>query len=371
MSLQSVNQNVVNFAMIVIIVALSVYLLVVGQDLLLPLVIAITFWYLINVLASGFAHIVVRGRHLPRPLCFAAAILSFLAAISFIVQFVSGGFEDLGGVVRTYETNLRAHWDRLPFAESMPVEGFTQLVTDQMNLTDLFAAIALSFTGIAADGLLILIYTGFLLFEQGNFDEKLSALIAHPGRERQVRRIIGRIREDTRKFISIKLFTSALTGTLSYVLLRLWQVDFAEIWAVLIFLLNFIPTIGSIIATLFPALVALAQSPDGLALSLLVLLSIGALQVLIGNILEPRLMGTSLNLSPVVILFNLALWGYIWGVAGMFLCVPFLIIITIILANFPRTRPIAILLSSNGQVDIADEGTAGVSAEVSRSPVNP
>ncbi|MEX1198454.1 MAG: AI-2E family transporter [Pseudohongiellaceae bacterium] len=362
-----ISLNLVNFTMVVAIVALSAYLLIVGQDLLLPLVIAIAFWYLINVLASGFARLTIGGRHLPRPLCFAAAILSFLAGISFIVQFVSGGLEDLGGAARQYETNLLAHWENLPFAETMPVEGFTQLLGEQMDLSGLFAAVALSFTGIAADSLLILIYTGFLLFEQGNFDEKLSALVAHPARERQVRRIIGRIRADTRKFISIKLFTSVLTGTLSYLLLRFWQVDFAEVWAVLIFLLNFIPTVGSIIATLFPALVALAQSPDGLALSLLVLLSIGSLQVLIGNIIEPRLMGTSLNLSPVVILFNLALWGYMWGIAGMFLCVPFLIIITIVLANFPRTRPIAILLSSNGQVDIAEE----VAPEPPVSPVNP
>lgn len=361
------NQNLINFTMIVVIVALSVYLLIVGQDLLLPLVIAVAFWYLINVLASGFARLAISGHHLPRPFCFLAAILSFLAGVSFIVQFVSGGLQDLGGAARQYEANLMAHWKGLPFGETMPVEGFRQLLTEQMDLSGLFTAVALSFTSIAADSLLILIYTGFLLLEQGNFDQKLSALVAHPTREKQVRRIIERIREDTRKFISIKLFTSVLTGTLSYGLLRLYQVDFAEVWAVLIFLLNFIPTVGSIVATLFPALVALAQSPEGLALSLLVLLSIGSLQVLIGNILEPRLMGTSLNLSPVVILFNLALWGYIWGIAGMFLCVPFLIIITIVLANFPRTRPIAILLSSNGQVDIAEE----VVAEVPQSPVNP
>ncbi|MGM0632111.1 MAG: AI-2E family transporter [Pseudomonadota bacterium] len=361
------NLNLINFAMTVAMVAITVYLLVVGQNLLLPLVIAIAFWYLINVLASGFARLRFGSHHLPRPLCFIAAIMSFLGAISFLIQFVSGGLDDLGGAARQYESNLLAHWEALPFTESMPVEGFTQLVSEQLDLTGLFTAIALSFTSIAADGLLILIYTGFLLFEQGNFHQKLSALVDNTEREKRVRRIIERIRGDTRKFISIKLFTSVLTGTLSYLVLRVLGVDFAEVWAVLIFLLNFIPTIGSIIATLFPATVALAQSPEGVALSLVVLVSIGALQVMIGNILEPRLMGTSLNLSPVVILFNLALWGYIWGVAGMFLCVPFLIIITIVLAHFPRTRPIAILLSINGQVDIAED----VAQEPGQSPVNP
>jgi len=82
----------------------------------------------------------------------------------------------------------------------------------------------------------------------------------------------------------------------------------------------------------------------------IVLAGIGLVQLCIGNILEPRLMGSSFNLSPIVILLNLALWGYIWDVPGMFLCVPFLIILTIILSHFPQTRPIAIMLSSDGKL---------------------
>jgi predicted PurR-regulated permease PerM len=137
------------------------------------------------------------------------------------------------------------------------------------------------------------------------------------------------------------------------------DVDFAGVWGLLIFLLNFIPTVGSIIATIFPALIALAQS-DGYTLFLLVLFGIGALQVCIGNILEPRLMGSSFNLSPIIILLNLALWGYIWGIIGMFLCVPFLIIVTIILSHFPQTRPIAVILSSDGRLRVPMNETMGV-----------
>jgi predicted PurR-regulated permease PerM len=131
-------------------------------------------------------------------------------------------------------------------------------------------------------------------------------------------------------------------------------VDFAAVWGLLIFLLNFIPTVGSIVATIFPALIALAQS-DGYTLFFLVLLGIGALQICIGNILEPRLMGSSFNLSPVVILLNLALWNAIWGIPGMFLCVPFLIIVAIVLSHFPQTRPVAIMLSSDGNLRVPKE----------------
>jgi len=141
---------------------------------------------------------------------------------------------------------------------------------------------------------------------------------------------------------------------LSFTFLFTVGVDFAAVWGLLIFLLNFIPTVGSIVATIFPALIALAQS-DGYTLFVLVLLGIGALQICIGNILEPRLMGSSFNLSPVVILLNLALWNAIWGIPGMFLCVPFLIIVAIVLSHFPQTRPVAIMLSSDGNLRVPKE----------------
>ncbi|WP_083264287.1 AI-2E family transporter [Pseudohongiella acticola] len=355
MDVRPLPRSLINFTLSAALAALSIYLLVVGQSLLLPLVIAIVFWFLINVLAASFGRLRVGGLHIPRPLCFIASILMFLVAVSVIVQFISGSLNDLGSVAREYETNLRAYWQAFPFADSLPAGGMAQMVTEWLDISALVTATALTFTGLAADGVLIIIYVGFLLFEQGNFNAKLSALVGNEARERSVRRIINRIRKDVQKYISIKMLTSLLTGILSYLVLRTLGVDFPEVWGVLIFLLNFIPTVGSIIATIFPATIALAQSNEGIALSLIVLLSIGSLQVCIGNILEPRLMGTSLNLSPVVILFNLALWGYIWGVAGMFLCVPFLIITTIVLSHFPKTRPIAILLSSNGKIDITEE----------------
>jgi predicted PurR-regulated permease PerM len=124
---------------------------------------------------------------------------------------------------------------------------------------------------------------------------------------------------------------------------------------VLIFLLNFIPSIGSIIATIFPTILALV---DGNSLWPFIIVGGGitALQFAIGNIIEPRLMGNTLNLSPLIILLSLALWGSIWGVAGAVLCVPITVICTIVCSYFPTTRPIAVLLSKNGQLkNLQDE----------------
>lgn len=348
--------RVLNFTASAVLVTLVFYLLVVGESLLLPLVIAIALWYLINTLARGFSRIEVAGFKFPMPVCLGASLLTFLLLIWALVNFLSASADDVLDVAPVYQENLTRRLESVPFIDFAAFEerSLSDLITDWINIPSYAASIASSFAGILANGGLILIYVGFLFLEQGHFSNKISALVSNPDREDEAHRIITRIRDDIQKYVSIKMFTSSLTGILSFTFLFIVGVDFAAVWGLLIFLLNFIPTVGSIVATIFPALIALAQS-DGYTLFVLVLLGIGALQICIGNILEPRLMGSSFNLSPVVILLNLALWNAIWGIPGMFLCVPFLIIVAIVLSHFPQTRPVAIMLSSDGNLRVPKE----------------
>ncbi len=348
--------KVLNFTASAVLVTLVFYLLVVGETLLLPLVIAIAFWYLINTLARGFSRIEVAGFKFPMPVCLGASLLTFLLLIWALVNFLSASADDVLDVAPVYQENLTRRLESLPFIDFTAFEdrSLSEFITDWINIPSYASSIASSFAGILANGGLILIYLGFLFLEQGHFSNKISALVSNPDREDEAHRIITRIRDDIQRYISIKMFTSSLTGILSFTFLFAVGADFAAVWGLLIFLLNFIPTVGSIVATTFPALIALAQS-DGYTLFGLVLLGIGALQICIGNILEPRLMGSSFNLSPVVILLNLALWNAIWGIPGMFLCVPFLIIVAIVLSHFPQTRRVAIMLSSDGNLRVPEE----------------
>ena len=346
-----------NFAMTLLAVVLVFYLLIVGEALLLPLVIAVAIWYLINTLAAMFGRLQLNERELPRLFCLGLSFLTFVLSLWGIGGFLGGRLEEVMQVIPVYQVNLTARLENLPFLDMAAYQerGLMQMVTEWINLPAYAASIASSFAGILASGGLISIYVLFLFLEQGRFDEKISALFGAGGQEGDVRKIIDRVRNDIQKYIRIKMFTSSLTGLLSYLFLRAVDVDFAGVWGLVIFLLNFIPTVGSIVATIFPAMIALAQS-DGYSLFLFVLAGIGILQIGIGNILEPRLMGSSFNLSPIVILLHLGLWGYIWGIPGMFLCVPFLIILTIILSHFPQTRYISVILSSDGKLRVpADE----------------
>lgn len=347
--------KVPNFLAVVLLVVVIFYLLNVGQSLLLPLVIAIALWYLINTLAATLGRLSVGRFSIPRSICLTLSILIFLAAIWAVVNFLSASFGGVMEMAPIYQENLirRLESLSLPFLDvgEFQDENLGQAISGWIDLPNYAASLAGSAAGILASSSLILIYVGFLFFEQGHFRNKISALVTDPEKEEEVNGIFDRIRDDIQKYITIKMFTSTLTGVLSFGLMLLMGVDHAGVWGLLIFLLNFIPTVGSIIATMFPAMIALAQS-DGYYLFFMVLGGIGALQMIIGNVIEPRLMGSSFNLSPIVILLNLALWGTIWGVPGAFLCVPFLIIFTIIMSHFPRTRPIAIVLSSDGDLRV-------------------
>ena len=137
-------------------------------------------------------------------------------------------------------------------------------------------------------------------------------------------------------------------------MLLLVGVDFAGFWAFTIFLLNYIPTVGSIIATLFPAVLALIQF-DTFAEFFIVLIAVGAIQLVVGNVLEPKMMGSTLNVSPLIVMLSLTLWGSIWGVAGMFLSVPITVIMLIIFAHFEKTRYLAVLLSGDGDLKFTED----------------
>ena len=152
-----------------------------------------------------------------------------------------------------------------------------------------------------------------------------------------------------RGYVAIKTLVSLMTAGCSWVVMALIGIDFAGFWAVLIFALNFIPYVGSIIAVAFPVTLALVQF-GSIAAALWALLALTAIQVVFGHLLETRLMGRTLNLSPVVIMLSLVTWGMMWGIVGAVLCVPITVIIVIVLAQFDTTRPLAILLSEDGEV---------------------
>lgn len=330
-------------------IVLSVYVMVVGRDLIVPFLISVVIWYLINTLADYYHKIKIKAYALPKALCFVAALLTMVTALYFLVDMIGNNIANVKAAAPVYQENLLKLSERvytLLGIESQP--NLTQLIS-QIDLRPFISNIAGTMASIAGNAGLILIYVLFIFLEQASFKTKLKALLKGSNHSGTVEEIISTVAVKIETYVAIKTFVSMLTGGACYVVLILNDVDYASFWAFIIFLLNYIPTVGSMLAVLFPAVLSLVQFPTFTPF-LIIISSLGCIQVLFGNIIEPRLMGNSLNLSPLVVMLSLAIWGSIWGVAGMFLSVPFTVILMIIFSEFPKTKSIAIVLSHDGKI---------------------
>ena len=338
-------------ALALIVVFLVFYLLHLGQALLLPFVIAVAVVFLINVLTHTICMLHIGKISLPRPVAMVFAIAVILASLSLVIQLITLNIASVISAAPEYQQNLlvliQKSYKAFGIEETPNIRQILSNIDLQSYLQD-FGGTVRSLVSSAG---IIIVYLIFLLVEQRTFSKKIRALVKDPDRLQDVFELIEKIRSDIRLYIGIKVFTSLLTALMSYLVLNLVGVDFASFWAVLIFFLNFIPTIGSIIATAFPSILTLVQF-DTLGPFIIVASILTSIQFCIGSLMEPRLMGKRLNLSPIVILFSLGLWGSIWGIPGMFLCVPITVITVIIFSYFPETRPIAILLSGNGELSV-------------------
>jgi AI-2 transport protein TqsA len=205
------------------------------------------------------------------------------------------------------------------------------------------------FTSVASSAVLIALYVAFLFIEQEVFPQKITNLFPRAKSKELVIHVFQRITHDIQAYLGLKTLLGLTTSLLSWLIMRYVGLDFSDFWALLIFLLNYIPNIGAIIATFFPAMLALIQFSEPWTAGM-VILGLVLIQFVMGNIVEPRFLSRSLNLSALVILMALALWGAIWGVLGMFLSVPITVMMMIIFSQFSATRPIAILLSQNGSI---------------------
>lgn len=196
-----------------------------------------------------------------------------------------------------------------------------------------------SLSGVLANALLILLTVAFILLEATGLPAKLRMALGAPDSSTER---LSHMLDSVNQYMGIKTLISVVTGFLVWGWLSIFGVDFAVLWALFAFLLNFIPTIGSILAAIPAVLLALVQIDVQTAL--VVAAGYVVLNTVIGNIVEPRVMGRGLGLSPLVVFVSLVFWGWVLGAVGMFLSVPLTMVLKIALDANPETRPIAILL---------------------------
>lgn len=331
-----------------------VILLWFGRTILIPLLVAIFLWYLINAIAAYFRKI------LPFNYCKKKCPVfwpEFFNILSILLSATS-----LCYLLYAFTTQINPMFSelvaRIPEIQEKLITFSTYIfnklgLTFDINmfpkLTDIVKTVGASAANIATSLGMILIYILFLFVEQSTFHHKMNNLFESKSKTKKFGYIVESFDKNMKKYLFVKTAIAGATGICAYIWLRAIGLEFAGVWAFLIFIMNYIPTIGSIVACALPILYAMI-SGDSLHLPLLTAGGLIVLETIFGNIIDPKLMGKTLNLSTLAILINLVFWGLLWGVAGMFFSVPILAAIFIITAQFDSTRWIAVLLSTDGRI---------------------
>ncbi len=341
--------NLGNFSSLLISLLIIFYLLFLGKSFLIPLSIAIVAWYLIIAIASIFSSIKINNYQIKHSIAMLASMLSLLTLFLLFMSLINSNIGKVIALAPSYQEKFQIFSYRL-----MDIAG----IDKSLGLNEMLASIDMSalllsitgvFTTIAGYTTMIIVFTLFLLLEYRLIGKKLKLLFKSKSKYDKFCLTLKNIDKDIKTYIKIKTLTSLATAILGFLVLYFVGVDLAVFWALLMFILNYIPTIGSMVAVFFPIIISLIQFSSLLPFIIVSVLLI-LIQIIMGNVIEPKFMGKSLNLSPLVIILSLTIWGSIWGVVGMFLCVPIMVITNIILAKFEKTRPIAIMLSATGMI---------------------
>lgn len=314
-----------------------------AQAVVIPLMIA---WLLSYICGPVVNHLV----HRKVPL--GVAVFAVLMLVLFVC-YLGGMF--LSGRVRAVLAESPKYLDQLNMIyqdataklhiSSEYIESIDWSQKLGPKLASMSGSLAVFMAGFASNLLLVLIFLVFMLLGKPYFRYKVEKAFP-PERASQFTEMTASISSQIGQYLVVKVAISATTGFLVWLSLTLLKVEFALTWGALAFFLNFIPSIGSIIASIPPILLAVVQFYPSFWMPLFTAVALLLIQMLMGNMVEPKIMGESLNLSPVVILLSLVFFGWLWGIVGALLSVPIAATIKIFCEHIEGLRPISVLMGS-------------------------
>lgn len=308
------------------------------RPVMVPFVLALFFFFL----ASPLTDLLERRLRLPRWSSVLITLLAVAGLLGLLGLLITTSMRGLLESVDIYRERLLGFAQRVfALLDRYGLDLGQQSVLSairEMPLLRMLQTTAGTALGLLRDGFFVLIFVIFLLLGR------------RPGRPRTA--IYNEIDAKIRQFLVTKFTLSAATGILVGVILAVFGLELALVFGVLAFLLNFIPSLGSVVATLLPIPIALVQFENPLTVAAVVLFP-GLVQMVIGNGVEPKMMGEGLDLSPVTVLLALVFWGLIWGIVGMLLAAPITAVLRIVLARFETTRPIGNLMAGRFPAEAA------------------
>ena len=286
----------------------------------------------------------LRDRGLPTPLALIAVLLGLVSIGAVFGGLMSSSINDFTRLLPSYQQRFGSVVASI--FETLAGFGIDFGASlEEANPFDPQAAIGMvgnlagNLGSLLNNAFLIFLTICFILLEASSFPAKVREAFGHSP---EVERRMTEIGESIRRYLGIKTLTSMLTGLLAYSAVIALGIQFAPLWGLIAFLLNFVPAIGSVMAAI--PVIALALVDNSMQTAAFVALSYIAINIAIGNFLEPRVMGDGMGLSPLVVVTSLVFWGWVLGPVGMVLAVPLTVIIRILLGAQPQTRWVAVLL---------------------------
>ncbi|MBF5079967.1 AI-2E family transporter [Paracoccus sp. NBH48] len=329
--------------------SLLMFMLVQAKFILISLAIAIILFSL----TSDAIHAISTRLRVPNWLATTLALIGIALGLLWVSTTIVAQVNEVVFLAISYAERAQAALPAL--TERLGPEAQERIITalTNFNITGWIRSLAGQASGLLSGSVLVILFVGFMFAEQVWFPLKIERLANDADHARQIRRIIASIMHRVNRYLVVKTGVSAVTASIVWLIFWTMGLELATAVALLTFVLNFIPSVGSIIATLIAVLLAFVLTGDPTA-TVIVGVLCAVTQFLIGNIIDPMLLGQTLRLSSFGIILSLAFWGAIWGVPGMFLAVPIMVALMIICAHIPWLRGVAVMLSREGLPDDGD-----------------
>ena len=333
--MKTLNLAVISFS--------SIFILFYGKFFLLPLFLALFFYIILNSVSKDLINFTKKYSLIINEVFsfFFIFLLSLIFAY-FLFQLLKINIVSIIENSDQYQKNLNFFLELI--SNNKILETFlSENLLQEINFIGFFSNLLNLIKSFTGNFTLVLVYLIFIVIEEKFFIIKLNLVLKNENKKK----LFSKINNDIYNYFRIKTFTSLLTALFTFLILFFLDNELSVTFAIFAFFLNFIPYIGSLLAVFLPSLFATIQFMEFFT-PILTLILLLISQIFIGNFLETKLMGKTLNISPIALIIFLSLMGKIWGLVGMFLSVPLLVILIIILNNFKDTKKIAIFLTEKG-----------------------
>ena len=341
---------------VLVIAAIAVFwTLYVTRELVAPFALAVFFWLTIDAFARWIDGL---SKRIPYGLALTVAIIVTVAALVGLIVVIADTVNDIVTEAPRYNQRLSeifAWFGNLTGQENLTISSLNERFALGDRLEGAIGGFAAAIQGVLSDFVLIAIYVVFLFVAQASFPAKMDNLFPDPERRARAQHVGATIRSSIEQYISVQTIISLIQTVISYIAMVALGLDNALFWALVIFILNYIPIVGGFAAVALPVLFATVQFPGLGRVALLGGILFGA-QFIVANTIQPKMMGDSMNMSALVVVLSLTIWGAMWGGVGAFLSAPLTVIMMIILGQFATTRWIAVLLSADGDPDVDGDG---------------